>query len=58
MATMADARKVPGVEKAMMRPIQRKPPFPCSDALCVPLEEVQESGQTCGTTGVTAGIPA
>jgi phenylacetate-CoA ligase len=35
----------------MMRDIQRKPPFPYGDALCVPLEEVTVFRQTSGTTG-------
>jgi phenylacetate-CoA ligase len=47
----ADIRKVPKVEKAMMRAIQRKDPFPYGDALCVPPEEVTEFRQTSGTTG-------
>ena len=42
---------MPKVEKAMMRDIQRKDPFPYGDALCVPLEEVTEFRQTSGTTG-------
>ena len=46
-----DIRRVPKVEKAMMRDIQRKDPFPYGDALCVPLEEVTEFRQTSGTTG-------
>lgn len=46
-----DIRRVPKVEKAMMRDIQRKPPFPYGDALCVPLEEVTVFRQTSGTTG-------
>jgi phenylacetate-CoA ligase len=46
-----DIRYVPTVEKAMMRDIQRKEPFPYGDALCVPLEEVVEFRQTSGTTG-------
>ena len=46
-----DIRHVPKVEKAMMRDIQRKEPFPYGDALCVPLEEVTEFRQTSGTTG-------
>jgi phenylacetate-CoA ligase len=46
-----DIRNVPKVEKAMMRAIQRKDPFPYGDALCVPLEEVTEFRQTSGTTG-------
>ena len=46
-----DVANVPKVEKAMMRDIQRKDPFPYGDALCVPLEEVTEFRQTSGTTG-------
>jgi phenylacetate-CoA ligase len=46
-----DIRHVPKVEKAMMRDIQRKAPFPYGDALCVPLEEVTIFHQTSGTTG-------
>ena len=49
--TLQDIRKVPKVEKSMMRNIQRKDPFPYGDALCVPLEEVTEFRQTSGTTG-------
>jgi phenylacetate-CoA ligase len=46
-----DIRRVPKVEKSMMREIQGKDPFPYGDALCVPLEEVTEYKQTSGTTG-------
>jgi phenylacetate-CoA ligase len=46
-----DIRQVPKVEKAMMRDIQRKNPFPYGDALCVPLEDVAVFRQTSGTTG-------
>ena len=46
-----DVRKVPKVEKAMMRDIQRKDPFPYGDALCVPLVDVAVFRQTSGTTG-------
>jgi phenylacetate-CoA ligase len=46
-----DIRHIPKVEKAMMRDIQGKDPFPYGDALCVPLEEVTEFRQTSGTTG-------
>jgi len=49
--TFEDIRRVPKVEKSMMRDIQRKEPFPYGDALCVPLEEVTEFRQTSGTTG-------
>ena len=46
-----DIRRVPKVEKAMMRDIQGRDPFPYGDALCVPLEEVAVFRQTSGTTG-------
>jgi phenylacetate-CoA ligase len=46
-----DIKQVPKVEKAMMRNIQRKDPFPYGDALCVPLDEVVVYRQTSGTTG-------
>jgi phenylacetate-CoA ligase len=46
-----DVRRVPTVEKSMMRDIQGKDPFPYGDALCVPLEEVTIFRQTSGTTG-------
>ncbi len=49
--TMEDVRRVPKVEKSMMRSIQNKDPFPYGDALCVPLDEVTEYRQTSGTTG-------
>jgi len=46
-----DIRYVPKVEKAMMREIQQRDPFPYGDALCVTLEEVAEFHQTSGSTG-------
>jgi phenylacetate-CoA ligase len=49
--TFDDIGRIPTVEKAMMRDIQRKDPFPYGDALCVPLDEVVEFRQTSGTTG-------
>ncbi len=49
--TLEDIRRVPKVEKSMMRDIQCKDPFPYGDALCVPLEEVSNFRQTTGTTG-------
>ena len=49
--TFEDIRRVPKVEKSMMRAIQGKDPFPYGDTLCVPLEEVTEYHQTSGTTG-------
>jgi phenylacetate-CoA ligase len=49
--TFDDIRRVPKIEKSMMRDIQSKDPFPYGDILCVPLEEVTEYRQTSGTTG-------
>lgn len=49
--TLDDIGRVPTVEKAMMRDIQCRDPFPYGDALCVPLEEVAVFRQTSGTTG-------
>ena len=46
-----DIKYVPKVEKAMMREIQHKDPFPYGDALCVPIQEVVEFHQTSGSTG-------
>jgi phenylacetate-CoA ligase len=46
-----DIRRVPTLEKSMMRDIQRKAPFPYGHALCVPLEDVAIFRQTSGTTG-------
>ncbi len=49
--TLEDSVLVPKVEKAHMRGIQGKDPFPYGDALCVPIERVTEFRQTSGTTG-------
>jgi len=49
--TLDDIRKVPKVEKSMMRAIQGKEPYPYGSILAVPLEEVSEYRQTSGTTG-------
>jgi phenylacetate-CoA ligase len=51
ICSLADVRRIPTVEKSMMRPVQRKDPFPYGDPLAVPLEEVVEFRQTSGTTG-------
>ncbi|MEI7449371.1 MAG: phenylacetate--CoA ligase family protein [Desulfomonile sp.] len=51
IVSLADVRRVPKVEKAMMLSVQSKEPFPYGDALCVPLDEVTEFRQTSGTTG-------
>ncbi|MEE9610182.1 MAG: hypothetical protein V3W19_02965 [Desulfatiglandales bacterium] len=49
--SIEDVEHVPKVEKAMLRGIQSKAPFPYGDALCVPIEEVTEFHQTSGTAG-------
>jgi len=49
--TFEDIRKVPKVDKSMMRAIQGREPYPYGDILCVPLEKVTEYHQTSGTTG-------
>ena len=51
ISSFDDIKKIPKVEKSMMRGIQNKDPFPYGDALCVPLEEVSTYRQTSGTTG-------
>jgi phenylacetate-CoA ligase len=51
IGTLEDIRHIPKVEKSLMRPIQRKDPFPYGDALCVPLDDVVIFRQTSGTTG-------
>ena len=48
---LEDIRRVPTVEKSMMRQIQGKDPYPHGDALCVPLDDVTVFRQTSGTTG-------
>lgn len=49
--SMQDIARVPKVEKAMMRDIQGKDPYPYGDMLCVPLDRVTAYRQTSGTTG-------
>jgi phenylacetate-CoA ligase len=49
--TFDDIRRVPKIEKAMLRDVQGKEPYPYGDILCVPLESVTEYHQTSGTTG-------
>ena len=46
-----DIRKVPKIEKGMMREVQQREPFPYGDMLAVPLEQVTVFRQTSGTTG-------
>ncbi len=47
-----DIRRVPKIDKAMLREVQEREPFPYGDILAVPLEEVTEFRQTSGTTGM------
>ncbi len=47
-----DIRKVPKVDKAMLRESQLKEPFPYGDILAVPTEEIVVFRQTSGTTGL------
>jgi phenylacetate-CoA ligase len=49
--TYDDIRKVPKIEKSMLRNAQGKEPFPYGDILAVPLSQVTEYRQTSGTTG-------
>ena len=49
--TFEDIRRVPKVEKDMLREAQRREPFPYGDILAVPLSEVTTFRQTSGTTG-------
>jgi len=49
--TFEDIRKVPKIEKDMLREVQKNEPFPYGDILAVPLEEVVAFRQTSGTTG-------
>ncbi len=49
--TPADIRKVPKIDKGMLRDVQSRAPFPYGDMLAVPLCEVTEFRQTSGTTG-------
>jgi phenylacetate-CoA ligase len=46
-----DIRKVPKIEKGMMRDVQKNKPFPYGDMLAVPIEQVAIFRQTSGTTG-------
>ncbi len=46
-----DIKKVPKTDKAMLRDIQKREPFPYGTILSVPIEEVTEYRQTSGTTG-------
>ncbi len=49
--TWDDVRKVPKVDKGMLKDAQAEGTFPYGSRLCVPLERVVEFRQTSGTTG-------
>jgi phenylacetate-CoA ligase len=49
---LEDIRRVPKVEKDMLREVQRREPFPYGDILSVPPEQVTTFRQTSGTTGI------
>ena len=51
VTTFEDIRKVPKTDKAMLRGIQPKEPFPYGDILAVPADQITEFRQTSGTTG-------
>jgi phenylacetate-CoA ligase len=46
-----DIKKVPKIDKAMLRDVQQREPFPYGDILAVPLKDVVVFRQTSGTTG-------
>lgn len=46
-----DIRKVPKIDKGMLREVQQREPFPYGDILAVPLRDVVVFRQTSGTTG-------
>jgi phenylacetate-CoA ligase len=50
--SLDDIRKVPTLDKAALREVQAREPFPYGDILAVPLEDVTDFRQTSGTTGV------
>ncbi len=49
--TYDDIKRVPKINKDMLRDVQKRPPFPYGDILAVALTEVTEFRQTSGTTG-------
>ncbi|MCF8047666.1 MAG: hypothetical protein K9L19_09000 [Desulfarculaceae bacterium] len=49
--TWEDVRRVPKVDKGMLKSAQEADPFPYGSRLCVPLDQVAEFRQTSGTTG-------
>jgi phenylacetate-CoA ligase len=51
ISTWDDVRRVPKVDKALLKEGQAGEPFPYGGLLCVPPEQVAEFRQTSGTTG-------
>lgn len=51
ISTFEDIKKVPKIEKSMLREAQGKEPYPYGDVLCVPIEDIATFRQTSGTTG-------
>ena len=49
--TWDDVRRVPKIDKGLIKKAQEDPPFPYGSLLCLDLEEVSEFRQTSGTTG-------
>ena len=49
--TFDDIKKVPKIEKGMLRDVQQNDPFPYGDMLAVPREKISVFRQTSGTTG-------
>ena len=50
--TFADVKKVPKIDKGVLREVQKHDPFPYGDIMAVPLGDVTEFRQTSGTTGM------
>jgi len=50
--SLEDIRKIPKIEKGMMREVQQREPFPYGDMLAVPIEQVTAFRQTSGTSGI------
>lgn len=46
-----DIKKIPKIDKGMLRDVQTREPFPYGDILAVPLKDVVVFRQTSGTTG-------
>jgi len=49
--TFDDIKMVPKIDKAVLRDVQTRQPFPYGDILAVPIEDITAFRQTSGTTG-------